>query len=147
MFDVGSPFELPYPDDTHVDRICDSSIKSRKITIYRMRDLLEDPLTVDEFARRLHISRSRWLATAYDHDLEEFRQFYVGSSPRFRSPATLRIGLYERGRRLPVKQIGRHFEPTTADRRVMMRTIRHLQERCLDGLTIGILADDLRVHH
>lgn len=143
MFDPKDEIELPYPTIRDVHLIDTAAALPRNLVVRRVRDLCRQPLTPAEFMRRPYINRSRWLITAHDADIREFRQFYLGSSPRFRSPGCLRIALERDGHR---QLIARQFEPTIRDRRVMMRMIQRISDQSPDLVQfLRIIADDMRL--
>ncbi len=123
MFDKGTQLELPYPVCTTISLLDQAAIRDRNIIVHECRDLFREPLQWQEFQRRPYIHRSRWLIRAWDVDLQRFRQFYAGSSPRFRSPGILRLALYEPGATRPSTWLGNQFEPTAADRKRMLRLV------------------------
>jgi len=65
--------------------------------IQSVRDLVTDPLSVQEFMRRPFLLRSRWLVKAYEPGINQWRQFYWGSTREFNQPGLPRVGLYESG--------------------------------------------------
>jgi hypothetical protein len=143
MFDTGQYVELVYPTVTNVLHIHDAPRKLRQLRVHRVRDLLRQPLTVAEFARRPYVARSRWLVLATEQAGKPPKQFYVGSSDNYRAPDVLRLGLYdEEGLAM---LIGRQFEPTLTDRGALLRLAMREADKH-DGYTLGIFAGDLRLH-
>lgn len=145
MIDPGTHLSFRYPVSTHVRYLDSVPCLTRDITVKTVRDLVAEPLTTTEFLRRPYVLRSRWLVRAVDHETQEFRQFYLGSSPDFAAPATLRIALYDPGSTRPRKYLAREFAPTVKERKLMLRLIRHYIEYDWGDLQIRITADDLRV--
>lgn len=145
MIDPGEYLEISYPVDTHVRRFDVVPRRRRHITIHRVRDLVSDPLTVEEFLRRPFVRRSRWLAFAKDNELEQWRQFYLGSTEEFASPGNLRLALYEPGGSRPKEILGREFRPTVFDRKLMMRLLRRWNHQDHGDLQLRICCDDLRL--
>lgn len=141
MFDRGSQIELPYPTYTSLFHLESAAIQTRRVIVHRTRDLLEEPLTWQEFIRRPYTARSRWLLRAWDIDLREWRQFYLGTSPRFRAPGSIQLALYDPGAKRPHTWIGRLFEPTVRDRKRLIRLVH----RWLENPNSGITLDELRV--
>lgn len=146
MIDPGSRIVITYPQTTHVARATLSDARSRQILVHRVRDLVEQPLTLMEFLRRPFVLRSRWLVVATDEQLGKFRQFYLGSSKEFLAPCDLRIGLYESEGTRPVRLLSRGFEPTPHDRRLLVKAVCKWAKHDFEGLHLGIYADDMRVH-
>lgn len=141
MFDKGTKLELPYPVCTSLSLVDQAAIRNRNIIVYECRDLFREPLHWPEFQRRPYIHRSRWLIRAWDVDLQRFRQFYAGTSPRYRSPGILRLALYEPGETRPTTWLGQQFEPTPADRKRMLRLVH----RWLQSPDSQINVEHLRV--
>jgi len=144
MFDHGQEIELIYPTTTHIYRIHDAPRRLRQLRVHRVRDLLNEPLTIDEYARRPFVSRSRWLITAAEYTGQPPRQFYVGSADNYRSPSVLRLGLYDPDSEQLAYLIGRQYEPTIADRRELLRFARE-QATLHPGYDLRIFASDLRL--
>jgi hypothetical protein len=61
MFSPGTEIALVYPTQTHVLQIDNSPRKTQEIYVHRVRDLIEQPLTPNEYLRRPYVARSRWL--------------------------------------------------------------------------------------
>lgn len=145
MIKSGTQIVITYPRTTHVARASLDDARERPIRVHRIRDLVRQPLTLSEFLRRPFVLRSRWLVTATDERLNRFRQFYLGTSKEFLAPCDLRIGLYEPGGDRPVRLLSRGFAPTMDDRRLLVKTACRWAQRDLDGLQIGVYADDMRI--
>ena len=111
----------------------------------RIRDLLSDPLTPAEFLRRPFVRRSRWLIKAWDEGLQQFRQFYLGSSAEHESPGVLKVALYEPGEQRPCYSISRPFGPSRKERMLMAKAVAHWSQRELRDLQLRIYCDDLKV--
>src|SRR5690606_17645707 len=94
-FDRGTEVAINYPLSTHVRFWRPDQYRRREVVIDSVRDLVADPLTVEEFMRRPFLLRSRWLVKAYEPRLRQWRQFYWGSTREFAAPGILRVGLYE----------------------------------------------------
>ncbi len=137
--------ELTYPANTHVREFENARRQLRKLTIRRIRDLTRDPLTINEFLRRPYTMRSRWLIRAFDHDLKSWRQFYLGSSTEFAAPGQLRIAFYRPDGTSMEKLLGREFNPTVRDRKLMMRLLRRWANKDHGDLQLRISCDDLRL--
>ena len=145
MIDPGTFLEFSYPTRTHVREFPAAPRRRRKLAVHRVRDLVREPLTVDEFLRRPFTMRSRWLVIGQDADLGQWRQFYLGSAEEFRSPGGLRVALYEpRGTR-PREILTREFAPTVADRKAMVRTLMQWSEKDYGKYQLRICCDDLRL--
>ena len=148
MFERGTQLELPYPVHTSISLIDKAAIRPRNLIVHQCRDLLTQPLTWQEFIRRPYIHRSRWLIRAWDIDLREWRQFYLGTSPRFRSPGILRLALYYPGETKPTTWLGQQFEPTAVDRKRMIRLVHRWMENPESGVdleSLRVVAMDMAV--
>jgi hypothetical protein len=144
MIEPGSQIELSYPDSTLVDSL--ARLVKRRVHVYRVRDLLAQPLTPDEFLRRPFIRRSRWLISGYDLDRQRYRQFYLGNSAEHRAPGLLKVGLYEPGADRPTWPLPRPFGPTRAERQFLIDVIKEWAKKGPTQLQLRIYSDDLRVH-
>ncbi|MFG0261003.1 MAG: hypothetical protein ACF788_01235 [Novipirellula sp. JB048] len=155
MFERGREITLAYPQSTHVLRVASAPRRERNLIVHSVRDLVESPLTPSEFLRRPYVARSRWLVKCWDQELQEFRQFYPGSTREFAAPGTLRLALYQPGEARPREFIGHQFEPSVIDRREMVRlVVRWMADRERDrreGLDehaateLRIVASDMRL--
>jgi hypothetical protein len=140
MIEVGQIVEFRYPITTHV-RIEQPLFEVRSVEVFRVRDLVEHPLTFQEYLRRPFVRRSRWMIGGVDLDSKQFRQFYLGCSPEYRAPSQLRIGRYDAERCRPKEIYYRGFEPTISDRKQLVKLALMLQYRS----ELRIFADDLRL--
>jgi hypothetical protein len=144
MLERGEIAIISYPMSTHVGSVNLERVERREIVVHHVRDLVANPLSVGEFMRRPYLLRSRWLIKAYEPDRNQFRQFYLGSSLEWKSPAVLRVGLYEPDSTRPVKVFGRGFEATPEDRAVLIRALRVWSRHDLGDAKLMVFADDLR---
>ena len=145
MFIHGQQIELIYPTITDILRIENAPRRIRQLYVHRVRDLVREPLTPAEFARRPYVARGRWLILASEFAGERPKQFYASSSDNFRAPGTLRLALYEPGANRPHRILGKQIEPTPYDRRYLLRLINQVAE-IHEGYELRILAGDLRIH-
>lgn len=139
----GDQLEISYPVRTHVRFWKDSPVETRCLTVASVRDLLQQPLTVEEFLRRPFVARSRYLIKAREGF--DWRQFYLGSSREYRSPATLQFAVFDPDTPKRLKRICRSFEPTPEDRAMMCRLIKLWQDENESHLQLRIICDDLRL--
>lgn len=107
-------------------------------TVLERRDLLSQPLTPREFAKRPYLQRSRWLIAGIDQHGRE-RRFYLGT------PAELRIGLYDVGTDRPAETLSRPFGTSIDERQFLVDVLAETAKRGPTVRKIGIYADDLRV--
>jgi len=143
MIEPGQTIELHYPISNTVES--PSDYRLRRVRVLRVRDLVTQPLTLQEFLRRPYVRRSRWLLTGYDLNAGKFRQFYLGSSDEHRAPGVLRVALYQPGKLMPVDTLPIDFEDTLTDRKLLLDVVAELLNRDLHDLRVGIYANDLRV--
>jgi hypothetical protein len=138
--------ELDYPQDTSVRRVESPRFLPRRLYVTAARDLITNPLTIDEFRRRPFLNRSRWLLRAWDSDVQDWRQFYLGSSAQYYSPGTLQLAIYEPESTRPERLISRLYQPTIDDRRCLVRLIQHIErEGAIDSRTLRVIAPDMRL--
>ncbi len=142
---VGKEIRLTYPTCTHVRLWRPNDTEKREIVVHTIRDLVAEPLSLEEFMRRPWLLRSRWLIKAYEPTRRQWRQFYLGSSLEFRGPGVMRVGLYEPGATRPTKIYGRPFEPTAEDRRVLIRAVKEWGRLDFGEASLRVFVDDLRV--
>ncbi|MEO1529546.1 MAG: hypothetical protein AAFX06_29330 [Planctomycetota bacterium] len=141
----GTQITLTYPIQTHVAKIRHSPRQLRKLRIEKIRDLLAEPLTADEFMRRPFTNRSRWLALARDQQSGKWRQFYLGSADEFRSPATLQLLVVDPAGEGVVCTIGRLFEPNVRDRQLIVRLIERWNNQDHGDYELRIACADVRL--
>lgn len=148
-FDIGKlpgrRIEITYPVCDSVRSPLRNRVMRREIAVHSVRDLVTSPLSLAEFLRRPWLMRSRWSVRAYEPSVKRWRQFSLGSSREYRSPGVLRVGVYEHGDKRPGRILGRAFEPTTRDRRLMIDAIREWSrhDSCVGSLRV--FADDLGI--
>jgi hypothetical protein len=147
LFDCiqGKEIAITYPRCTHVRLWRPGDDQRREIIIRSVRDLVTDPLSLAEFMRRPWLIRSRHLIKAYEPATSQWRQFYLGSTREYRSPGTLRVGLYEPGATRPAKVYGRPFDSTPDDRRVLIEAIKSWSQHDFGEARLRVFADDLRI--
>lgn len=146
MFSRGDEVEISYPVRTHVRLWRPDETRRRQLIIHDVRDLLADPLSVEDFLRRPYLLRSRWLAKAFEPEPGRWRQFYLGSSKEYAAPGVLRVGLYEPGEIKPVRVYGRDFQPTLEDRRALVKALRQWSRHDFGEAKLRVFASDLRIH-
>lgn len=135
--------ELTYPTTTHVRTVHGAARERRCVTIRRIRDLVVEPLSITEFARRPFVTRSRWLVAGYDHDRNAWRQFYLGTATEFAAPGQLRVALYEPGDPKPQRLLTRGFAPTVKDRKTMLRLLARWSNQDFGELELRVTCPDM----
>ena len=141
-FERGTEVAIHYPLSTHVRFWRPDQYRRREVVIDSVRDLVADPLTVEEFMRRPFLLRSRWLVRAYEPRLRQWRQFYWGSTREFAAPGILRVGLYEPEASEATWVHGRAFHPPPKDRRELMQLLKRWSKLDVGELSLKIFADD-----
>lgn len=144
MFQVGTILEIDYPVSNRIG--AKTEFTRRSIRIDRVRDLLEDPLSVEEYLRRPFVRRSRWLVAGLDRRLGFRRCFYLGSSRQLWTESGLRVGLYEPGMSRPFWIIGPLFRPTMEDQQALCKSLQVWKECDMGELQMRIYCDDLKVY-
>lgn len=142
MFEPGACLEFRYP----IFNRCEAHLREfrqRQVKVLRVRDLVRDPLTTEEFLRRPYVIRSRWLVDGVENG--RYRKFYLGASPEFAAPSELRLGLYEPFADRPSKILIRPVLPTIEDRRALVRLLLKWSGRDFGDCRLGIFADDMRL--
>lgn len=145
MFEKGDEVVLTYPQSTHVRLYRPDRATRRLIVVQDVRDLVAEPLTVADVFRRPYLLRSRWLVRGFEPQTHRWRQFYAGTAREYSAPAVLRVGIYEPGATKPAKVIGRGFDATPEDRKVLLRALATWQQYDLGEARLAVFASDLRV--
>lgn len=139
---AGTKVDLHYPTltDVHAEL---TEWRRRELIIYRIRDLVQHPLTVEEYLHRPFVRRSRYLVIG--KEFGRWRQFYLGSSREFFTSGQLRLGLYRQNDRLPTYLISRPFDNTPEDRRMLYNAVERWAKHDFGQLQLRVFCDDLRV--
>lgn len=143
MIEEGRRVVISYPAPNHV--LFPPAFAQRAITIYDVRDLVEKPLTLEEYLERPYIRRTRWLVRGVDECTGKWRNFYLGATREYEAPATVRIGLYEPLATRPYKILPKVFEPTRSDRRLLYQFARRIQHEAFGDLKPCLFSDDLKL--
>lgn len=143
MFEIGQEIELIYPTSTDVQYIANAARKLRQLKVKRVRDLVAEPLTPEEFLRRPFVARSRWLILATEGIGLPPKQFYVGSADNYQAPGVLRLAIYERGCMKPKRYFGPQIDETVLARRRLIQLLR--QKMTHPDYQVRVVADDLRL--
>jgi hypothetical protein len=144
MFNPGQQIELVYPTITHILHVEKAPRKLRQLYVHRVRDLVAEPLTPNEYLHRPYVARSRWLILASELAAQPPKQFYAGTADNYRAPGILRLALYEPESTRPRQLLGRQINPTPHDRRLLLRWINKVADKYPD-FELRILAPDLAV--
>jgi hypothetical protein len=70
MLENGQRLVVHYPVSTHIT--AEPVFRRREFLVKGVRDLVRDPLTVQEYCNRTLVRRSRWLVHARDVQLGEW---------------------------------------------------------------------------
>jgi hypothetical protein len=139
---AGTKIELHYP--TRTDVFADSTQwRPRELIVYRIRDLVREPLTIEEYLQRPFIRRSRYLLVG--KELGRWKQFYLGSTQEYYSTGQLRLGLYGPDDLLPRHLVSRPFDNTPEDRKQLYNAVADWSKLDFGHLNLRVFADDLRV--
>lgn len=144
MFDLGDRVVITYPRPNLVS-IRRPVFEQRAIQVANIRDLVAEPLDLDDYLRRPFIRRSRWLLTGRDEETGRYRNFYLGAAREYRAPGTIRVGFYEPDNPRPVRTLPKIFEPNSADRLLLLRLMLRLRNQDLGDLRVCVFSDDLRL--
>lgn len=142
--DCGQKITLSYPTRTTVGGKV-FRFKKRHFLIESVRDLTKEPLTPIDILRRPLNRRSRFLLQVIDLKKERPRRIYLGNSAELQAAGTLRVGLYEPGICIPQVTLPRRFGNSAAERRILARLLQEWSTWDLDGLQIGIFAEDFKL--
>ncbi len=143
MLEIGQRLVVHYPVSTHIS--AEPVFRRRELIIKGLRDLVQEPLTVEEYCQRTLVRRSRWLVHARDVQLGQWRRFYLGTTQEYWRSTPLRLGLFHPETGRFVELLGKPFEPTPHDRILLARTALDWSGRDFDGLKLGVFADDFQV--
>lgn len=143
MIEPRTKLTIHYPTQANVRLDC--PMRPRNITVSSVRDLVADPLTAAEFCARPYVRRSRWLARAFDHDLNEWRNFYLGCTAEFAAPSVMRAGIFDSESGKLLRLVSRQFEPTVSDRRLLRRMLTVWEKDIGEGERLGVFATDMRL--
>ncbi len=146
-FQLGKTYRIHYP--TNCLLASDPQFSHREVYIRGFRDLLTDPLTIDEFLRRPLLRRSRWIIKTADPNLpRKYRQFYIGSCQELWRDTPLRIGWYDpkQPETRPLAIAPFNFPNTTSQRLELAKSlVRWRDHQDPDGLVLRVFCDDLRI--
>lgn len=144
MYEPGERVVLKYPKVNHVAFA--PEYVERSVCIYRIRDLVSEPLSIEEYCRRPYVRRSRWMLSGVDQANGEWRQFYAGSILGRESPGLLRVGLFIPGEKAPWRILTDPIGPTPQERTALARWLRRWSmEKKLGDFKLGVFCDDLRL--
>ena len=142
MLDPQKIITLSYPTSTLVQ--AKPAYRKRNLRILSVRDLVSNPITIDEFLRRPLTRRGRYLITAIELDNGLVRQFYPSSSLEFANDCDLRIGLYYPQSKRPDRILSRGYRNTVTDRIALAKATQSIRSH-YNPNHIRIFADDLTI--
>jgi hypothetical protein len=105
-----------------------------------VRDLVTDPLTVEQFNQRPYLRRSRYQLLVVDLATGQRRTIYERLLRENFRDCPLRVGVYE-GRKL-VELMATNYGPSVADRRGLLRFLAKYITTDFGDHRLGILSDD-----
>ncbi len=139
---AGTKIELHYP--TCTDVFADSEQwRLRELLVYRIRDLVREPLTIDEYLHRPFVKRSRYLLIGKEYG--RWKQFYLGSTQEYLANGQLRLGLYGPDDTKPTQLVSRPFDNTPEDRKCLFEAVERWSKLSFGQLQLRVFADDLRI--
>ena len=132
---------LDYPTSTLLET--DWTFRRRRLQVVSVRDLLTNPLTVEEYLRRPLIHRGRYLVKANDLDSHKVKNFYLASSQQFYRPAGLRLALYwpDRPGQPPAELLSKRIAGTRRDRIALAKALQQLRREDFGGFDLRITID------
>lgn len=136
-------FVFHYPTTTNVRNILESEFRRREVFIRGIRDLVYWPLTPVEFVRRPLVHRGRYMIRGTDLLSGGIRQFYEVNCLELFRLVPLRVGLFEEYGQRPTYVFNRTFF-SAAERMSLAMAIGKGAFNHIDGMKIGVFADDLR---
>jgi hypothetical protein len=105
-----------------------------------VRDLVTDPLTVEQFNQRPYLRRSRYQLRVVDLATGQRRTIYQRLLRSCFRDCPLRVGVYQ-GQKL-VELMATNYGPSVADRRGLMAFLRKYIDSDFGDHRLGILSDD-----
>jgi hypothetical protein len=128
-----------YPRTTHL-ATASPRWEPRTFQVLGIRDLVREPLTIQEYLRRPMTRRSRYLIRVLDVQKQRYRSVYHRSMSDWYRETPLRIGIYE-GLKL-VDMTSHNWGPTLADRQSLIRFLQKFDGFDMGEFQIGIFSDD-----
>jgi hypothetical protein len=139
---IDTYLSLTYPRTTHVSFTDSAELLRREFRLLKIRDLVKQPLTIEDFMRRPFNRRSRYLLLGVERT--SYRQFYAGCSAEFYCESQLRLGIYGSEPR-PLEIVGRGFYDDPRERKLMMRLLERWQGKSFGDRELRVFADDFRL--
>jgi len=139
---IDTYLSLTYPRTTHVSFYGSAEFVRREFRLLKIRDLVREPLTIEDFLRRPYNRRSRYLLLGVERT--NYRQFYLGCSDEFYCESQLRLGVYGSEPR-PLEIIGRGFYDDPRERKLMIRLLERWYGKNFNGRELRVFADDFRL--
>ena len=142
LIDLPSVIHTAYPFTTHVSQM-NLTWEPRRFRVLGVRDLVTDPLTVQEYLARPMTRRSRYLIRVRDLDRGVCRSVYQRSMADWFRETPLRVGVFH-GAKL-MELLATNWGPTVADRQGLISFLRKHAGHDMGEFRIGILSDDSEV--
>jgi hypothetical protein len=142
MLDLPTVIHTAYPFTTHVSTLT-LTWEPRRFRVLSVRDLVTDPLTVQEYLARPMTRRSRYLIRVRDLDRGVCRSVYQRSMADWFRETPLRVGVFH-GAKL-MELLSTNWGPTVADRQGLIAFLRKHADHDMGEFRIGILSDDAEV--
>ena len=137
----GDETVIHYPTSTVVES--NGIWRPRRIRVLAVRDLVAEPLSVDEYLRRPLVQRSRYLVRAWDYGRRNVRNFYLGTCREYACDTDLWLARLSEDGATP-ELLTRGFRATRKERIQLARTVNRFV-RDLPPQSLGVIAPDLRV--
>lgn len=139
---IDASLTISYPIHTHLRYTHSPRFRQRTVRIVKVRDLLIDPLSVQEFRQRPYVRRTRYLALAQED--RRYRQFYLGSTAEAWSPSQLRLALYRESKLIEL--LARPFNDDVREMKLLLRILERWANKDFGpDLSLRIFADNLRL--
>lgn len=142
LIDLPTVIHTAYPFTTHVStpRLI---WEPRRFKVLGVRDLVTDPLSVEEFLRRPMTRRSRYLIRVRDLDRGVCRSVYQRSMADWFRETPLRVGLFHDGKLIEI--VSTNWGPTIRDRLGLIEFLHSFDDQDLGVCRLGVFSDDLEV--
>ena len=141
---IDTDLTISYPITTHLRYTQSPQFKPRTVRVVRVRDLLTNPLTVEEFRRRPYVRRTRYLVMAQEG--RSYKQFYLGSTAEAWAPSQLRLDLYNPNETRPRELLTRPFSDDVREMKLLLRLLERWANKDFGPcLSLRIFADNLRL--
>lgn len=133
---AGETLDLTYPIVATVMRRYKKT--QLRVEVLLIRDLCKQPLTRDEFSNDPLYMWSRYIAECIDKATGKTIQISLGATGEFAAPCQLRFRTYQSIEHFPILLVGRQFNPTVYDRKLMLRKWNEWERQISDKLEAAV---------